>query len=120
MPDEDDQFFSYDLSSRATRNEDPMRNYSNESTKFVVFGTSQDCETSFTSCVFRAVESLRSLFQRGEFIGASCSTAVHLHGLKRDVVLGVAVLDFISLAMPGLRRHWRPLCRMSLASVRIG
>ena len=97
-----------------------MRNYSNESTKFVVLGTGQDRETSFTSCLFRAVESLRSLIERGEFIGASCSTAVHLHGLKRDVVRGITVLDLICLALPGLGRHWRPMCRMSLASVRIG
>ena len=97
-----------------------MRNYSNESTKFVVLGTSQDREMSYASCLFRAIEFLRSLFQRGAFIGASCSTAVHLHSLKQDVVRGVAVLDIISLALPGLRRHWRPLCRMSLASVRIG
>ena len=109
-----------DLSSRATRSEGPMRNYSNESTKFVVLGTCQDHGKSSTSCVFQAVESLRSLFGRGDFIGTSRYTTVHLHHLKRDVVLGVTVLDLICLALPGLRRHWRPMCRMSLASVRIG
>lgn len=97
-----------------------MRNYSEKSTTFVVLGAYQDRKTAFADRGFRAIESLRNLLKRGTFIGASCYAAVHLRCLWRDVARGAAVLDLAGLALSGLRRHRRPMCRMSLVSVRTG
>jgi len=113
------RFFN-DLSSRATRNEDPMRNMNDASTKFVVLGTHQDHETAIGVYRFRSIVSLRILLQRGMFTGASRRIAMHLHCLKRDVARGVAVLNLAGLALARVGRHWRPLCRMSHAVVRLG
>ncbi len=111
------RFFN-DLSSRATRNEDPMRNMNDASTKFVVLGTHQDHAAAIGVNRFRSIVSLRILLQRGMFTGASRYLAVHLHCLKRDVARGALVLDLFGLALSHVGRQWRPLCRMSLARVR--
>lgn len=112
--------FFDDPSSRATRNEDPMRNMNDASTKFVVLGGNQDHGIFARICLFRPIVSLRILLQRGMFTGTSRRWAMHLHCLKRDVALGVAVLDLTGSALTRAGRQWRPLCRMSHARVRLG